>query len=121
MGAIARMKSKSGGSQAPVILSPVTAVDLSLLDRSDVFTLLNTGAVTIPTIGATMPVHPGRQIVLMNSASSSNDFTLTNNADTTTKGEMDLGGGDVTLGTEDVLTLTQQANGTWWETSLANN
>ena len=121
MGAIARMKSKSGGSQAPISLT-VAASDLSLLDRSDVFVLVNTsgGSISVPTIGATMPTHPGRQITLIGGIGNTGDIVLTNNSDSVTKGQMDLGG-DITLGTEDSAVLAQQANGVWFELGTTNN
>ena len=122
MGAVARMKSVHGGSrQAIKSLTPVTAVDLSLPTDSDIFYLKNAGAVTIPTININMPTRPGRKVTLVAHKDNTNDFTLTNNADTVTKGQMDLGGGDITLGTEDVLVIVQQDNGVWFEASLTDN
>lgn len=121
MGAWARAKSAHGKGGTIKRLTPVTTVDLSLPTNRDTFYLVNAGAVTIPTINARMPILPGRRITLIGHKDNSNDFTLTNNADTVTKGQMDLGSGDVTLGTEDVLVLVQQDNGVWFEENLTDN
>jgi len=120
MGAVARMKSKAGGSKATPIITPVTTVDLSLLESSDVFVLTNGGAVTIPTINANMPIHAGRTVTLICDTSATGDVTITDNSATTTKGQVSCGG-DIVLDQTDACMLIQRADGHWDELSLANN
>lgn len=121
MGVVARMKSKSGRAKAPPTLTPVTTVDLSLPETSDVFFIDCTAAVTVPSINTNMPIHPGRTVRLIALTANTNTVTWTNNAATTTKGEMNLGSGDFSMAAEDVLELVQESDGTWNKVSSSDN
>lgn len=100
-------------------LTATTTVNLDLPETRDVFLVYASGAATIPTLNANMPIHPGRVVRLINAASSGGDLTFTNNSDSVTKGQMDLGA-DVAVGTEEVLELVQNDLGVWWQASETN-
>ncbi len=82
----------------------------------DVTNCLISGSVTITSLTAI--VMPGRVVVFEGATGAAVVFTNTD--DTTTSGQMDLGGSNVTLGASDILALKQRGDGSWvrlWNTN----
>jgi len=113
MGKLARMKQTHGGT----IPTVTVAAAMNIPDHlSRVYV---SGTDTVTSLCAEMPTIEGRQLVIIGSSGTA---TFTNTDDTTTKGQMDLGGSNRAVGTDDVLILTQRGNGTWlMTTALVNN
>lgn len=70
-----------------------------------------TGTATITSITIPGDVQPGRFLIFYGATSAAATFTNTN--DTTTAGQMDLGGANIVVNQQDVLVLMQKANGTF--------
>jgi hypothetical protein len=115
-----RVKSLGGGDVPPTVSIPAGTTALELLESTNLFFLNAASAVTIGTINATGRILPGRQIVLVG-VIGTGAVTITNNAGTTTKGQIDAGAADLTVDDTDVVTLIQVANGTWLEVSSTDN
>lgn len=107
------MKSKSGGIAIPTVASAATVL---LSESNDVFLISGTTAIT--SLDATR-IRPGRHVTFIGTDGTGNVFTNTNA--TTTAGQMDLGGSDITLTLDDVLVLVQLGNGAWRRVSHSNN
>lgn len=115
-----RIKSLGGGDVPPTVSIASGTTALELVESSNLFFLSAAGTVTIGTINATGRILVGRTIVLVG-ASGTAAITITNNASTTTKGQIDAGAADLTIDDQDVVTLIQVANGTWLEVSSTDN
>lgn len=79
-----------------------------------------TGSATVTSL--TLPsgiVQGGRIVTFYGGASAAVVFTNTN--DTTTAGQMDLGGANITIADQDVLMLMMKNNGTWIRVFNTNN
>lgn len=79
-----------------------------------------TGSATVTSL--TLPsgiVQGGRIVVFYGGESAAVVFTNTN--DTTTAGQMDLGGANITISDQDVLVLMMKNNGTWIRVFNTNN
>jgi hypothetical protein len=64
------------------------------------------------------PSYSRNKLVILENAAATS-ITLTNNASTTTAGQMDLGSADITLATDDIVALYCRPNGVWiraWST-----
>ncbi len=112
-----RLKSYAGGSLSPprlVIAASQTALELP--SNRNVFELTAASTETLATINANLPIMPGRMIIIYG-ATASAAITITNNAGTTTKGQIDAGAADLTIDNDDSAILLQRANGTWIELS----
>ena len=109
---VAAAKSQSG-SFAPMILESATV--LPIPDDGNVFEV--TGTTAIATISATL--RPGRTLKFVSRDDTGAAFT--NNTDTTTEGEMDLGGANRTVNKLAVLVISQHFDGSWREQSFKAN
>lgn len=79
------------------------------------------GTCSVGTINANLPVQPGREIYLEAPYAIDAAVVLKNNAASTTKGQLDIGTGDITLGITDAICLAQRADGVWVRQYSANN
>lgn len=71
-----------------------------------------TGASTPVVSSLDAPAWSRNKLVIFENASSTS-ITFTNNASTTTAGQMDLGAADIALGQDDILALYCRPNGVW--------
>lgn len=115
-----RIKSLGGGDVPPTVSIASGTTALELPESSNLFFLNAAAGVTIATINATGRILVGRVIVLVG-VIGTGAVTLTNNAGTTTKGQIDAGAADLTVDDTDVVTLMQVANGTWLEVASVDN
>lgn len=111
----AKIRSVHGRSGTITAVASAAAVTVS--EESDVFVI--SGSDTITSLLGAGGVLPGRIVTFIGAASAAVVFTNTN--DPTTSGQMDLGGSNVTLGAQDVLTLVRLDNGTWLRVSASDN
>lgn len=117
-----RLKSWAGGSSNPPVAISIAAgaTAFNIPDHSNNFMVTAAGVVTIATINATGPIFPGRTIMLSGAVGTA-AVTLTNNAATTTKGQIDAGAADLTLDDDDIIILTQRRTGAWAEVVTTDN
>ena len=111
----ARVKSGVGASWQA---QPTVASAAALYVNNNVTSVYISGDTAVTSIATTF-IQPGRRLTFIGAASASVLFTNTN--DTTTKGQMDLGGSDRTLGDNDVLTIEQRNDGSWVMILTTNN
>ena len=120
-GVMARLKSIVGGGTAPpTITLSASQTAIELPNHSCVFELTSSATETIATINANADIDYGR-VIYIHGATATAAITLTNNAGTTTKGQIDAGAGDITIDNDDTCSLLQRRNGTWIELSSQNN
>lgn len=98
---------------------PTIASASSMELPDDANSIIVSGNATVTALSANSPIRSGRVVRLVGAASAAVIFTNTN--DTVTKGQMDLGGANITLGATDVLQLEQQETGAWLRVSLTDN
>lgn len=115
-----RLKFIAGGDTPPTVTIPAGSTSFSIPEYANQFYLTAPSTVTIGTINANSRILPGRVVYLIGAASTA-AITLTNNAGTTTKGQIDAGAADLTVDDQDVVVLVQVVNGTWLEVSSADN
>lgn len=114
MGFFGRLKRMPGGGvQIPTIAS---ATEVWLPD--DVSVAFISGTTAIATMRPAT-VIPGRVVTFIGITATGPAFT--NNNDTTTAYQMDLGGSDRTIAPNDVLQLIQKADGTWLMLNITDN
>lgn len=105
----------SNHAQAPTYASAASQV----IDSSS-SVIYVTGSATITSLlTADGVVTPGHYVEFHGGASAAVVFTNTN--DTTTSGQMDLGGSNITLGERDVLALRRESDGSWTRVFNTNN
>lgn len=113
-GFISRTKSASGTLTMP-IPTIASATNMAIPDGTDLFYVSGTTAVaTLVTAKV-----PGRRLTIIGITTTGPAFT--NNNDTTTEGQMDLGGSNRTIAPNDVLQLIQKDDGSWLMTNLTDN
>ena len=115
-GIMSRMKQWFGGSRVTnFTVTGLTSIALS----DDVGGLSLTGTATIATITANPATRGGRLLYLYGASGTT---TFTNNASSTTAGQMDLGAGDATIGATDFVILWLRTDGVWIRaTPVADN
>ena len=114
MGWLGRAKKiLAGGPAIPTIAS---ATQVWLPD--DVSVAFISGTTAVATIKPAT-VIPGREVMFIGVTTTGPAFT--NNNDTTTAYQMDLGGSNRTIAPNDVLRLVQKSNGTWLMLSVTDN
>lgn len=109
-----RLKSIAGGDRTNYTLAAATTVVVP--DDSNLFYLTGTATVTALNAGGST-----RNRVVTFVQSDSGATTLTNTNDTTTAGQMDLGGANIVLGQTDSVDLLLRADGSWLRLSSVNN
>lgn len=115
MAIVARLRSMTGrGSPINTIAASST---ITLTDDSDIWIV--TGTATVTSLLTAGGIFPGRTVRLISNDATGATFTNTN--DPTTDGQMDLGGSDITLAKNDVLTLVRLDSGAWLRVSYTNN
>ena len=121
-GFISRVKSTHGSLAPPTITVPTAATDdLDLPQHSNVFLVTAPSNITgMSTCNLNKPIETGR-IVLLIAADSTANLVFTNDDTPTSKGQMDLGGSDITLDDRDVLCLIQRSDGSWLRIFNTNN
>lgn len=92
-------------------VTPITVAATLTLPDETVGPFELSGTATITSISLPGDVQPGRCLIFYGAASVAATFTNTN--DTTTAGQMDLGGANIVLNQQDVLVLMQKSNGTF--------
>ena len=103
-----------GGSQPPTIASAATVY---VPDNAG--SVILTGAETITALNAAISTRGSRMLYLY---SKDGNVVLTNTDGTTTAGQMDLGGSNITLGATDMIILYLRVDGVWVRaTPVANN
>jgi hypothetical protein len=100
-----RLKSIAGRRNVPTLTAAAT---LNLRQAHAKYHLSGTDTVT--ALDPTAPIIPGREVTFIGISGTT---TFTNTDDTTTKGQMDLGGSNRAVATSDVLTLQQRTDGSW--------
>ena len=111
----ARQASTSGGYPGKDPLSLTAATTITVPNDSNIFLL--TGTATVTSLEA-MEILPGRLVTFIQDSGTT---TFTNTNDTTTSGQMDLGGSNVALAASDVLQLVQRSGGYWQRVFSTNN
>jgi len=101
----ARLKSGAGGQKPPTVTA-ATAIEIDESHNS----FYVDGTSTVTTINATKPILEGREVTFYSTAGTP---VFGNTDSTSTKGELDLGGSDITLDATDFLVVKQMSNGTW--------
>lgn len=105
----------SNHAAIPTVASATTTV----IDRSSSVWFITGSATITSLLTGDGVVTPGDYVEFWGGASAAAVFTNTN--DTTTNGQMDLGGSDITLGERDVLILRRYAGGFWVRVTSTNN
>lgn len=114
MSVVARMKSMAGTGRSIKEVSLVSGnTDIPVPEGANVVVLTASATVTISTVGANQAVFGGRRLVMIGKAGTS-AITLSNNSATTTKGQMDLGGADITFNAGETVELIQRDDGSWY-------
>ena len=90
------------GDTIPTIASAAT-----LVIPDNVTNMYVSGSTTVTLLSSTF--LPGRVIVIYGTGG----VVLTNTDDTTTLGQMDLGGSNLTLAASDIAALMQRNDGSW--------
>lgn len=119
-GFIAKAKSMVGSGRVPILTIVASQTNVDLPGDSNVFEWTAGATETIATINANRRIQGGRIIVVFG-ATASAAVTVTNNAGTTTKGQIDAGAADITIDNDDTMVLVQRRNGTWVELASQNN
>lgn len=114
MGVIADMKARS--TATTTLQTVASAATLAVPDAGN--TWLVSGSTTVTSLSAGGRLA-GSRITFIGATSASVAFTNTN--DPTTAGQMDLGGSNITLADQDILTLVLMNNGTWNRIANTNN
>lgn len=114
MGLMGRLKNSPGGGKAIPTIASATQVYLP----DDYSIAYISGTTAIATIRPEN-VYPGRIMTFIGITATGPAFT--NNNDTTTAYQMDLGGSNRTIAPNDVLRLIQKADGTWLMLSVTDN
>ena len=116
-GFMSRIKNWLGGKAATTITYTTSQTSLPVPD--DAGGLVLSGTATIATLTADTSTRGGRLLWLYQAAGTT---TLTNNGGSTTANQMDLGGGDATLGATDFIVLYLRIDGVWVRaTAVADN
>ena len=114
MGVMARLRSLAGGDRVDTTVAVAATVNVP--DSTNLVYL--TGTDTITSLLAN-PATRNRQVIFIQNDSGTSTFQNTDGP--TTSGTMDLGGSNVALGQNDVLTLFCRSDGTWVRVSSQNN
>lgn len=109
-----RVNSFFGQQYALTTIVSATTVDLP----GDVCNCLISGSATITTLNPPA-ILPGMTVIFEAVAGAAPVFTNTD--DTTTPGQMDLGGSNITLSASDVLALKLRSDGSWVRLWSTNN
>lgn len=109
-----RLKSIMGGDRTDYSIAAATTVNVP--DSTNFVSL--TGTATITTLNGDLTTR-NRLVHFYQSDSGATTFTNTDS--TTTAGQMDLGGSNITLGQTDFLTLWLRDDGVWVRVSTSNN
>lgn len=114
MATLSRMKSDSG-TRVPYSFTVTGTQAIDLPDFTNEFIADGSGTAVVSTINAGSPIRPGRVIVIRGKNGMAAQVAFTNNALTTTKGQMDLltGLSSRSLGDNEILELQQHLNGAW--------
>ena len=123
MGLWGRVKRTPGGGPAIPTISSATVqtvggVASTLVISDDVSIAYISGTTAIAAIRPAT-VIPGRMLTFIGITATGPAFT--NNNDTTTAYQMDLGGSNRTVAPNDVLRLIQKADGTWLMMGFTDN
>lgn len=111
-----RIKSLMGTREGGVE-TVAAATSLTIPDDSNLVYL--TGTATVTSLNGSSRIEAGRTVFFYQSDSGTTTFTNTD--DTTTKGQMDLGGGSVAVANSDVLCVSQRPDGSWIRLFNTNN
>lgn len=114
MGIFGRNKAHPGGG--PAIPTIASATEIFVSDEISLAYI--SGTTAIATIRSAN-TYPGRMLTFIGITATGPAFT--NNNDTTTAYQMDLGGSNRTIAPNDVLRLIQKENGTWLMLSITDN
>lgn len=124
----ARLKTIAGFSPPVSIAVPTGSNNIILSEQSNRFYVTGvSGSPVVSTINqnsaslGTFEIMPGRIVTFEGAATVGTDVVFTNNAASTTAGQMDLGAADVTLSSTDVLKLKQRTDGVWVKQFFTDN
>lgn len=113
----ARVNHLFGGTQTPTTLT-ITGT-MASVRIPDVASWIRVSGASTPIVSSLdAPSWSRNKLVIFENAASTS-IVFTNNAGTTTAGQMDLGSADITLGQDDILALYCRPNGVWvraWST-----
>lgn len=110
----ARVKTFLGGKQTLTTLASVAT--LNVPDDDNGYFISGSATITSLTVA---PYLRNRQVTFIGAASAS--VTFTNTTDSTTAGQMDLGGENIVLSAKDIVTLFCDQNGVWQLVSIRYN
>lgn len=116
MSVTARLKSLVGSGSVPTLTLASGTTTINLPDETNNVVLNATGSVTIGTVNAQassgQQINHGR-VVIFTIATGSSTITFTNNSGTTTRGQFDLKGSNISAVARDIIVMRQKGNGAW--------